>query len=154
MEDSRRYEIKNNFEINNQKRIIFKGTNDQECLTEQELKKEKETNIKKTIELVNLQEKLKEQNNLLHEAKIELQSLKQQQFKINSNEIVSLKHQLKKLEEKNLFLNSLLDKKNLECEEILKDTKENSESFCKIIKFIKCNKSLFIKMYLIIPNIV
>ena len=108
-----------NFEINNQKRIIFKGTNDQECLTEQELKKEKETNIKKTIELVNLQEKLKEQNNLLHEAKIELQSLKQQQFKINSNEIVSLKHQLKKLEEKNLFLNSLLDKKNLECEEIL-----------------------------------
>ena len=52
----------------------------------------------------------------MHEAKIELQSIKQQQFKINSNEIVSLKHQLKKLEEKNLFLNSLLDKKNLECE--------------------------------------
>jgi hypothetical protein len=131
MEDSRRYEIKNNFEINNQKRIIFKGTNDQECLMEQELKKEKETNIKKTIELVNLQEKLKEQNNLLHEAKIELQSLKQQQFKINSNEIVSLKHQLKKLEEKNLFLNSLLDKKNLECEEILKDTKEKYDAQLK-----------------------
>jgi len=131
MEDSRRYEIKNNFEINNQKRIIFKGTNDQECLMEQELKKEKETNIKKTIELVNLQEKLKEQNNLLHEAKIELQSIKQQQFKINSNEIVSLKHQLKKLEEKNLFLNSLLDKKNLECEEILKDTKEKYDAQLK-----------------------